>query len=312
MQGTTSTPQPATQREVRKQRRGKLIIVGFIVVIILSLVNTHLAGTWKLLVPAVYEDFVIDAVILNKSDARQSDDLGVFQLEDASNYELEFLVIANQDRTDVNDGEQVHKEDLSVNEEDELKHAKKLNVLLLYVDDWRWDMLGSVNPAVKTPFLDSLASEGIRFSHNFVTSSVCWLSRATLFTGQYFNRHKSYKLRCPRFSFNKDQWQHTWPAMLQRAGYYLGHIGKWQYHDYPSPDKGYFNYSNYFEGQHWYDVFPKRKVHGSDLCAERAIEFLEKKPKDINWALTVAFYVSVKLIILSKPLNIYLFQQAGK
>jgi len=296
MQGTTSTPQPATQRLERKQRRGKLIIVGFTAVIVLSLVNTHLAGKWKLLVPAVDEDFVFDAFFLNKSFYGRPEDN-----EHGMHY------------TNVTHEELGHEENHNANEEEEPKHEKKkLNVLLLYADDWRWDMLGSVNSAVKTPFLDSLALEGIRFSHNFVTSSVCWLSRATLFTGQYFNRHKSYKLRCPRFSFNKDQWQHTWPAMLQRAGYYLGHIGKWQYHDYPSPDKGYFNYSNYFEGQHWYDVFPKRKVHGSDLCAERAIEFLEKKPKDINWALTVAFYVSVKLIILLKPLKIYLFSQAGK
>jgi hypothetical protein len=64
-----------------------------------------------------------------------------------------------------------------------------LNVVVLYPDDWRYDSLHDEDPLVHTPFLTQLAREGMRFRKNCVTSSICWISRATLFTGQYVNRH---------------------------------------------------------------------------------------------------------------------------
>ena len=68
--------------------------------------------------------------------------------------------------------------------------AKKLNILVLYADDWRFDTLGSAgNPIVKTPKLDQLAKGGIRFTHNYVTTAICGVSRASLLTGQWMSRH---------------------------------------------------------------------------------------------------------------------------
>src|SRR5687767_12741790 len=68
--------------------------------------------------------------------------------------------------------------------------AKPLNILILYADDWRHDTLGSAgNPVVKTPHLDQLAKEGMRFTSNCVTTAICGVSRATLFTGQWMSRH---------------------------------------------------------------------------------------------------------------------------
>lgn len=70
------------------------------------------------------------------------------------------------------------------NDDGSQKPPKPLNVLIIYPDDWRHDTLGCAGTQpVKTPFLDFLASKGIRFTHNCVTTSVCWISRATLFTG---------------------------------------------------------------------------------------------------------------------------------
>jgi hypothetical protein len=59
------------------------------------------------------------------------------------------------------------------------KHDKPLNILLLYPDDWRHDTIGvaGTQPVI-TPFLDSFAKEGVRFTHNCVTTSICWISRA--------------------------------------------------------------------------------------------------------------------------------------
>ncbi len=164
---------------------------------------------------------------------------------------------------------------------------QRMNILILYPDDWRHDSLGSEKPYVLTPFLDSLAREGIRFTHNAVTTSVCWMSRATLWTGQYSSRHKSYKLKCPRFG-TPENWEHSWVKILQRRGYFVAHIGKWQYLTYKT--KKYFDWSRLFEGHHWVKVFGGRTVHASDLAAEHAMQFFKDRPKDKPFSLSIAFY----------------------
>ena len=116
-----------------------------------------------------------------------------------------------------------------------------------------------------------------------VTTSVCWISRASFFSGQYASRHKSFFVKFPHFY---DTWNTTsWPALLQQAGYYVGHIGKWQY----ANSKGYverlFNYSHLFEGWHIY-----KGKYNVDVARDDALEFLEKRPKDKPFALTIAYY----------------------
>ena len=176
--------------------------------------------------------------------------------------------------------------------------TKRLNILVLYPDDWRHDSIGGVIPVLKTPFLNKLAKEGIRFTHNCVTTSICWISRATYFTGQYASRHKSDRLRNPVFY---ESWNESWPGLLRSAGYYTGHVGKWQYHGFDN-DR-YFNYTFAFEGQHWYknQDYPNNRVHGSDLAKDKAISFLRTRPKDKPFALNVAFYPPKAVGTSSEP-----------
>ena len=59
--------------------------------------------------------------------------------------------------------------------------GKQPNVLILYADDWRHDTLGVAgHPVVKTPQLDRLAGQGVMFTRNCVTTSICGVSRASL------------------------------------------------------------------------------------------------------------------------------------
>lgn len=163
------------------------------------------------------------------------------------------------------------------------KNKGPLNVIIFYPDDWRHDHLGGVSPIVQTPFLNQLAREGIRFTHNMVTTSVCWISRASFFSGQYASRHKSFFLKFPHFY---DTWNTTsWPALLQKAGYYVGHIGKWQYVNPDGFVDRLFNYSHFFEGWHIY-----RNRYNVDVARDDTFEFLEKRPKDKPFALTIAYY----------------------
>ena len=160
-----------------------------------------------------------------------------------------------------------------------------LNIVLIYPDDWRYDSIGSEKPYVQTPFLDQLAKEGIRFTQNAVTTSICWMSRATLFSGQYSSRHKSYKLSCPEFT-KRENWKYSWPSLLREAGYYIGHVGKWQYFSNAKKD---FDWSYFFERHHW-EKYNGERVHAADVAKIEAIKFFDERPKDKPFALEIMFY----------------------
>ena len=165
--------------------------------------------------------------------------------------------------------------------------GEPLNVILLYTDDMRYDLLsGTGTQLVQTPFLDRLAARGIKFTHSAVTTSVCWISRATLMTGQYLARHRSNTIRNPVFY---DSWNTTWPHILQsQKDYYVGHIGKWHFSQQDRVASK-FNFTRIFEFKHWLNIKGK-KTHVTDHTENMAIEFLKTRPKDKPFAATVAFY----------------------
>jgi arylsulfatase len=132
--------------------------------------------------------------------------------------------------------------------------ADPMNVLVLYADDWRHDTLGVAgNPVVQTPNLDSLASEGMRFTENCVTTSICGISRASLYTGQWMARHG-----CRAFKPWKTPWAETYPGLLRENGYHLGHVGKWHNGKIPAED---YDFSRVYHGRHWYPTEDGGKVH---------------------------------------------------
>ena len=66
------------------------------------------------------------------------------------------------------------------------------NVLLITVDQWRGDCLGTVgHPVVQTPNLDRLAADGVLFRRHYAQAAPCGPSRASLHTGQYLMKHRS-------------------------------------------------------------------------------------------------------------------------
>ena len=67
---------------------------------------------------------------------------------------------------------------------------EKMNVLFMITDQQRSDHLGCYgNPILKTPNLDKLASEGVRFTNAYCTNPMCMPNRATILTGLYPNTH---------------------------------------------------------------------------------------------------------------------------
>lgn len=162
---------------------------------------------------------------------------------------------------------------------------KPLNILILYADDWRNDTLGCAgNPIVLTPNLDNLAKKGIRFSHNYVTTSICGVSRANLLTGQWMSRHGNQA-----FAMFKTPWEQTFPGLLRKNGYYTGHVGKWHNGVFPK-DK--YDFGKSYSGNHWIKNSTGEMIHVTKKNQIDALEFLESKPSDKPFLLTVAFFAT--------------------
>lgn len=162
---------------------------------------------------------------------------------------------------------------------------KPLNIVVLYADDWRHDSLGCAgHPVVKTPNLDQLASEGFRFTRNYVTTSICGVSRATLFTGQWMSRHGN-----PAFAMFKTPWAETYPGLLRNNGYYVGHVGKWHNGKFPA-DR--FDFARAYAGRHWMKQTDGKEIHVTRKNELDAMDFLRKRPTDKPFCLTLAFFAT--------------------
>jgi arylsulfatase A-like enzyme len=162
-----------------------------------------------------------------------------------------------------------------------------LNVVLLVIDDVRWDSLGAAgNRTVRTPRIDQLATDGVRFGQARVTTSICMVSRATLLTGQYMSRHGITAFGRP---ITPDAFANTFPAVLRRAGYWTGYVGKY---GVGQPRQRDFDFLRAYEGTHWIAGDTGEPVHVTEKNARDAIDFLQARPKDKPFSLTVGFFAA--------------------
>ncbi len=162
---------------------------------------------------------------------------------------------------------------------------RPLNVVLLIIDDVRWDALGAAgNTIVRTPRIDQLAREGIRFEQARVTTAICMVSRATLLTGQYMSRHGITEFGR---AIAPEPFAHTYPALLRRAGYWTGYVGKY---GIGQPRPADFDFLRAYEGTHWMAGSGGERIHVTEKNARDAIEFLQARPKGKSFALTVGFF----------------------
>ncbi|RAK02478.1 arylsulfatase A-like enzyme [Larkinella arboricola] len=108
-------------------------------------------------------------------------------------------------------------------------HAQqKPNIVLIYADDLGYGDLscyGATN--VKTPNIDRVAAEGVRFTNAHATSATCTPSRYSLLTGQYAWRKTGTGIAPGDAALLIPTDRVTLPGMLQRAGYRTGVVGKW-------------------------------------------------------------------------------------
>ena len=102
------------------------------------------------------------------------------------------------------------------------------NVVLIYADDIGYGDLGCYGAtAVKTPNLDKLAREGMRFTDAHSSSATCTPSRYSMLTGEYAWRKKGTGVLPGDARLIIDPANLTWPGMMKQAGYRTGVVGKW-------------------------------------------------------------------------------------
>jgi len=171
------------------------------------------------------------------------------------------------------------------------KSSSRPNILFLLVDDQRNDSLGCAgHPIIKTPVIDSLAAEGMRFSNAFVTTSICAASRASILTGLYERTH-CYTFGTPPLS--PAHMAESYPALLQAAGYRTGFIGKYGVKTEGKPESAMFDFFKPHVGNPYFKKQPDGSLrHETEVAGDRAVEFLEGNPQGQPFCLSISFNAS--------------------
>jgi arylsulfatase len=99
---------------------------------------------------------------------------------------------------------------------------RKSNFILYLTDDIGWNDIGCYgNSAIKTPNIDRLATEGLKFQNAYLTTSSCSPSRCSLITSRY-----PHNTGAPELFDYLPEGQVMFPELLRDAGYYTALSGK--------------------------------------------------------------------------------------
>ncbi len=191
--------------------------------------------------------------------------------------------------------------------------APRPNVILIMADDLGYGDLGCYGQTrIKTPNIDRLAAEGIRFTDFYAGSTVCSPSRAAMMLGQHTG-HLNI-----RGNFNNSTLlagEVTVAQVLKQSGYRTGLIGKWGLAHANAPGvpqkKGFDEFAGYLDNNHAHDYYtdflwrydpPRAGQSGfdgtmpfpgnqggrkgdyiPDLCTKAALNFVKNnKPDQLN------------------------------
>ncbi len=106
--------------------------------------------------------------------------------------------------------------------------ADKPNIIVIMADDLGYGDVGCYGAtAVKTPNIDRLAAEGIRFTSGYCSASTCTPTRVSLLTGTYAFRIPGSGIAPPNGPAIVKPGMHTMASVLKSAGYATAVIGKW-------------------------------------------------------------------------------------
>ncbi len=151
----------------------------------------------------------------------------------------------------------------------------KPNILVILADDLGFSDIGCYGSDIRTPRLDGLANDGLRFTQ-FYNTARCWPTRSAFITGYY-----PQQIRMDPPQGRLPQWTRTLPQLLKPLGYRSYHSGKWHVNGAPKPmaDAGF---------DHSYDL----EDHNRNFNPQRILEDDQPLPlvtKDSGYYTTTAF-----------------------
>jgi arylsulfatase A-like enzyme len=171
------------------------------------------------------------------------------------------------------------------------------NIIFIMADDLGYGDLGCYGQKrMKTPNIDTLARQGLRFTQAYAGGPVCTPSRSVLMTGLH-NGHTPARDNIPHYHTYLTDKDVTVAEVLKRAGYRCGGVGKWSLGDagtegratnqgfdtwfgYLNQDHAHYYYTEYLdddEGRRALTGNTASRAHYShDLIAERALDFIRK------------------------------------
>jgi arylsulfatase len=123
---------------------------------------------------------------------------------------------------------------------------RKPNIVMIYADDLGYGDLGCYgHPTIRTPNLDRMAREGMRFTQWYSAAPVCTPSRAALLTGRYPVRSGLTRVLFPYSEGGIPASETTMAEVLRGAGYRTAAVGKWHLGHLPQ----------YLPGRHGFDRY---------------------------------------------------------
>ena len=140
----------------------------------------------------------------------------------------------------------------------ETTSLKRPNIILFVTDDHGMDALGCYgNNIIKTPNMDSLAANGVRFTQAYCTSASSAASRSVLLTGKYGHAIGAYGHTHDYHHFSTFKDVRSLPVILSENGYFTGRIGK--YHVAPE---------SVYHFDKVYKANPRNTVEMAENCKE--------------------------------------------
>jgi arylsulfatase A-like enzyme len=173
------------------------------------------------------------------------------------------------------------------------------NIIFIMTDDQQQAAMSAYgNKILKTPNMDRIGAEGVRFTEAFVTNSLCAPSRASFLTGLYSHTHGVTTNGAADSMFRnqlglKDE-QETFVSLLRRAGYHTALVGKWHLRSAPTGfdqwiilpgGGGPYHDPEMITG----NVRVKFRGHADDVVGDQALTFLQQRPKDRPFCLLYNF-----------------------
>ena len=170
--------------------------------------------------------------------------------------------------------------------------ASRPNIVLVMADDQGWGQMGYAgHPKLKTPNLDAMAANGIRFNRFYAAGPVCSPTRASVLTGRTHNR-----TGVPSHGHNLCLQEKTLPRALKRAGYATAHFGKWHLNGVrgagvpilgdDANHPGRYGFDEWLSASNYYDRDPLLSRNGefeefvgdsSGVAVTEALRFMERQ-----------------------------------